>query len=149
LHILSPIGGIVVTPHIEDLMASSVTDGEALVEIVDTAQVRARMYVPEFAMHDLHLGAPVRLDLSGRFKTFSGRILSVSPTTAAIADGLVPKAQLQGMNAPHYYAAAVLLQNDGTLSAGMTGLAKIMVRRESLAARSWRFFSELLGRRIW
>jgi putative peptide zinc metalloprotease protein len=149
LEILSPIAGVVVTEHAGDLIGSSVADGDAMLEVADTAQIRARIYIPEFAMHDIHAGAPVRLRLGGQFTKFSSTISSVSPTVTAIAEGLVSKAQLQGINPPRYYAAAVMLDNNGSLREGMTGSAKILVRHDSLVGRFWRFLAELLGRKFW
>ncbi|HET7207606.1 MAG TPA: HlyD family efflux transporter periplasmic adaptor subunit [Terriglobales bacterium] len=149
LEIVSPIAGLVTTAHPGNLVGASVDEGDVLLELANTQQMRARVYVPEFAMHDLKAGARVRLHVDGQFRTVSGAVSSVSAATTSIAAGLVPKAQLQGINPPRYYTANVFLDNDGSLQDGATGSAKVFVRRGSLAGRSWRFLAELLGRKVW
>jgi putative peptide zinc metalloprotease protein len=149
LDVSSPISGMVMTPHPDSLLGSSMGEGDVLLEVADTDRLRARVYIPEFALHDVRLGASVRLHVDGRFASALGILSSMAPASTSVADGLVPRAQLQGITPPRYYAASVLLQNDGGLGEGMAGSAKVFVRRTSLAGSMWRFTAELLQRKVW
>jgi hypothetical protein len=109
----------------------------------------AQLYLPEFAMHDLRLGSQVRLLVSGRVTPLSGVLSLISPAVSPIAEGLVPKEQLQGINPPRYYLGTVLIKNDGDLMAGMTGSGKVLIAKRSLAGSGYRFGRDLLKRKVW
>jgi putative peptide zinc metalloprotease protein len=149
LAVVSPISGVVVTPHIADLVGRSLDEGDSLLELADTSRIRARVYLPEFSMHDVRLDAPVRLLVRGQLVPVSGVLSLISPASTSIAEGLVPKEQLQGINPPRYYLGTVLLNNDGGLMEGMTGSAKVLVGRRSLAGFGFRFARDLVRRKVW
>jgi len=149
LNVSSPIFGVVVTARPADLVGASAEAGDPLLEIVDSSQLRARIFIPAFAMRDIRLDSPVRLQVTGRFNLLNGRLSLVPPSAALAPAGLVPREQLQGINPPRYYAGIVLLANDGSLRDGMTGTAKIFVRKQSIAALIWRFTRDLLERKVW
>ena len=149
LTVTSPISGVVVTPRLGDLVGSSIEEGQFLVELADSSQLRARIYIPEFSMHDIRVGAAVRLRTLGRLQPLSGILTSVSPASSPIAEGLVAREQLQGLNPPRYYLGTVLLNNDGSLHEGMSGSAKIFAARRSLAAFCGRFVRDLVDRKVW
>jgi len=149
LAVVSPIAGVVVTPHIADLVGRPLDEGDSLLELADMSRINARVYLPEFSMHDVRLDAPVRLLIRGQLVPLSGVLSLISAASAPIAEGLVPKEQLQGLNPPRYYLGIVLLNNDGSLMEGMTGSAKVLVGRRSLAGFSFRFVRDLVGRKIW
>ncbi len=146
---VSPITGVVVTPHPADLVGRPLDEGDSLVELADVSRIKARMYLPEFAMHDVRLDAPVRLLIRGQLVPLSGVLSLISPASAPIAEGLVPKGQLQGLNPPRYYLGTVLLNNDGSLMEGMTGSAKVLVGKRSLAGFGFRLARDLVWRKIW
>ncbi len=50
---------------------------------------------------------------------------------------------------PKFYVGNVELQNRGDLREGMSGDAKILVGRRSVAEFTWRFARDLVGRRMW
>lgn len=149
LDVLSPISGTVLTPHISDLIGRNLDQGDLLLELADTSRLQARIYLPEFAMRDLRLNAPVRLLLQGRVVPLSGTLSWISPTSVPIAEGLIPKDRLEGINPPHFYLGTAVLQNDGELRAGMTGSAKVLAGRRSLAVLCIRFWRDLVDRKVW
>ena len=148
LAITAPISGVVATPHVADLVGKSVAEGDLLLEIADEVQLKAKVYVPEFAMHDVHSGQRVRLLPAGRVMPTSGTVATLA-SDFTLANGLVTKDQLQGINPPRYYTASVWLTNDGSLRPGMTGIAKVLVARRSLAGFGFQFTRDLIFRRIW
>jgi putative peptide zinc metalloprotease protein len=149
LVLVSPITGTVSTPHPEELVGRSLDEGDLLLDLADTSQVQARIYLPEFSMHDLHLGTAVRLLPRGQISPLSGTLTWISPASTSIAEGLIPKEQLQGLNPPRFYLGTALLRNDSGFRDGMTGSAKVLVGRRSLAGFCLRFSRDFVNRKIW
>jgi len=148
LQVTSPIAGVVVTPRLDDLVGSYVGAGEQIAEVADLSSMVARIYIPEYGIRDVRIGSRVRLQLGSRFLPISGSLASVAPLSS-IDPGLVEKAQLSGIVPPPFYVGSVKIENDGTLREGMTGTAKLFVRRRSPAAMLWRFARDLVQRRFW
>ena len=148
LSVISPLSGIVSTPHLSDLVGRSVTEGDTLLEVNDVSEVRATVYIPEFQMHDVRVSQSVRLLLYGRVQPLAGVLSALAPASS-LADGLLPKDPLQGINPPRYYVGTVMLANDGHLNVGMIGSAKILVARRSLLGFAYRFSRDLFWRKIW
>jgi putative peptide zinc metalloprotease protein len=149
LDILSPISGIVATPHPQDLVGSSLDAGDLVLQVADHANMKGQIYIPEFAMHDVHIGETVRLLPQGRVRPISGVLSLLSPTSVPIAEGLASKEQLQGINPPRYFLGTVWLKNDGELLPGAMGTAKVLVARRSLGSFALRFCRELVYRKVW
>ena len=149
LQITSPIAGVVVTPRLSDLVGRYVAAGTELVEVADTSSMMARIYIPEFKIRDVHVDARVRLQPQSEISPISGTLIFLAAVSTQIDPGLAEKAQLSGLNPPQFYVGAVKLQNDGALREGMTGTAKVFVRRRSLTAFGWRFARDLVERRLW
>jgi multidrug resistance efflux pump len=149
LQLESPIGGIVVTPRLQDLLGNYVEAGTQVAEIADLRTMVARIYIPEFGIRDVRVGTRARLQMESRFVPISGALASIAPLSAEIDPGLTEKAQLSGIVPPPLYLGAVTLENDGTLREGMTGTAKLFVRRRSVAGIAGRFARDLVERRLW
>ncbi|HYX67801.1 MAG TPA: HlyD family efflux transporter periplasmic adaptor subunit [Terriglobales bacterium] len=149
LQVATPIAGVVVTPRLNDLPGSYLTAGTQILEIADLSSLRVRIYIPEFDMREVRLGAPVRIQTPGSFRVLSGSLAEIAPAASLPPEGLAPRDLLQGIRPPQYYVGTVLLPNPGQLRDGMTGTAKIFVRHSSLAGFAWRFFRDLFSRRLW
>ena len=149
LMMVSPISGVISTPRPGDLIGRSVDEGDLLLEVEDASQVQARIYLPEFSLHDLQLGATVRLLPAGQMFPLSGKLAWISPTSQPIAEGLIPSEQLQGLNPPRFYLGTVFFRNNIGLRDGTTGSAKVLVGRRSLAGYSLKFGSDFIKRKIW
>ena len=149
LSVVTPLSGTVLTPHLSDLVGRSVDRGDLLIELADISQMDADVYLPEFALHDVRSGAPVRLLAHGHVAPLSGLLSMISPVSAPMAEGLLPKEQLQGINPPRYYMGRVPLKNNGQIRPGQTGIAKVFTGRRSLAAFCFRFSRDLIERKIW
>ncbi len=149
LEVTSPISGTVTTPRLHDLLGSYLKSGTEVAEVADLSTMTARIYIPEFGMRDVRLGAPVRLHAESQFKPWAGRLASLAPASSSIEAGLIDKAQLEGIRVPQFYIGKVELQNQGDLREGMSGNAKILVGRRSVAGLAWRFARDLVGRRMW
>jgi multidrug resistance efflux pump len=149
LRIVSPISGVIVTPHVSDLVGKSLDEGDLLFQVCDTTELKALLYIPEFAMHEVRVGAQVRLLVDGRVSPISGALAQLAPVSAPLDNGLATKDQLQGINPPRFYVATVLVKNDSGLMPGMTGSAKVLTGRRSLAGLSYRFSKDFVGRKVW
>jgi multidrug resistance efflux pump len=150
LRVASPIAGVVSTPRLRDRVGSFVEAGDVLAEVDDARMFKARIFIPEFQVRKITLGAPVSLKLEGLFRPVRGQVSSLAPSSSELDRGLEPKDKYQGMAPPSYYAASVLLSNvDGRLRSGMSGEAKIEVRRQSVAGSAWETFREFLQRKVW
>ena len=149
LDLKAPIAGVVATPHMQDLIGSYVTEGTELAEIVQLSTLRARIYIPESALRDLHIGAAVSLLVNGSSTPLRAHLQSLSPQSANPDETLVAKPDYKGYELPHFYMGFSEFQNPGTLRDGMRGRAKIMVRRISIAAFSWEALETFFSRRLW
>jgi hypothetical protein len=149
LQLVSPIAGIVATPRLSDLMGASLDEGAPVVELIDDSALRARIYIPEFAMHDIRVGAPVGLRVQSRLLPVTGILRSISADWAPFDPSFGQKEQLTGINPPRFYMAESWLEPAADLRPGMTGIAKIRVGRRSIASFGWRFLRDLVARRVW
>jgi hypothetical protein len=157
LSIASPISGVVTTAHVEDLVGRSVDEGDLLMQVEDTSELKAQVYIPEFAMHDVQAGQSVKLLVQGQFRPISGMLSSLSATSATLPEGLLAREQLQGINLPRYFVATVWIRNvaqsqpgaRSLLLPGATGTAKVLVARRSVAGFCWRFGRDLVERKVW
>jgi putative peptide zinc metalloprotease protein len=150
LRVASPISGIVVTPRLKDRVGSFVQAGETLAEVDDSSTLQARIFLPEFRIQRLRVGAPVSLLLRSLFEPVRGRVSSIAPASAELPAGLVEEEKYKGMIQPTYYVATVFLSNPGgKLRFGMSGDAKIQVRRQSAVGFVWETLREFLQRKLW
>jgi hypothetical protein len=62
---------------------------------------------------------------------------------------LVEQNKYKGLNPPAYYVVDVAVANPGSLRPGMSGDAKVFLRRQSLAGRAWETLRDAVARRIW
>jgi putative peptide zinc metalloprotease protein len=150
LQLRSPIAGRVISSRPEDLLGSRLNAGAAAVEIADLSTLRARLYVPESEMRDVHLGQTVTLHLDSTIHSLPGVVGEIALASSEIELGLEPKSQYKGLVPPHYYAVTVQEPNsEGRLMDGMTGTAKIDTGRQSIAGLAWRAASDFVRRKIW
>lgn len=150
LLLVSPVGGVVVTPRLEDLTDSYVKEGAAIAEVDDLSSVRARIFVPEVAVRDLRVGASADIKLDSFSRPLAGRVLAIAPATAPLPEGLIPKEKYyQGFRQPQYYAATIELPSHEILRDGMSGSGKIRVGHRSLAGFVGRLLRDSLGRKFW
>jgi putative peptide zinc metalloprotease protein len=149
LRLTSPISGVVATPRLSDLRGTYLDEGTTFLELVDDSESFVRIYVPEFAMHDIRVGMPVRLRVRSRLLPVSGTVRWISADSVPLDPSLGEKEQLAGINPPRFFVAEAHLDNNRELHPGMTGMAKIRVGRRSICGRGFRFVRELVARRLW
>jgi putative peptide zinc metalloprotease protein len=150
LQVASPISGVVATPRLRDRLGSFVQEGDVLADVVDARTLEARIFIPEFQVQRLRSGAPVSLKLESLFQPVRGQVSSIAPASSELALGLAQKEKYKGMAPPSYYVATVPVSNaGGILRPGMSGDAKIQVRRQSVVGFAWETAREFLQRKVW
>jgi putative peptide zinc metalloprotease protein len=150
LKVVSPIAGTVVTPRVQDLLGSYLPSGREVVQVADISVLQALVYVPEPEVGKIRVGAPAALHFDALTGSVLGRVGQLGTMSTELEKGLMPLETYKGIQAPHFYVARVPLPNDGeTLRDGMTGTAKILVRRRSLAEFAWTGVTEFVRRKLW
>jgi RND family efflux transporter MFP subunit len=111
----SPVEGIVITPHVEQLVGRSLKPGDDFIDVADPSAALVDVKVDEDDVVLLRSGQAAAVKLDGfPARTFRGRVMVVSP-----------KGELEGDQ--RYFAARVLVPNaDGMIRSGMQGRSKIM-----------------------
>ena len=146
----SPISGVVVTPRVRDLTGAYVQAGALLVEVADVRRLRARIYVPEFDLREVLSGEGVSLKMDSLFQERSSQVEAMAPVASGIEPGLASSEGYKGMTGVDFYAVTTLVPNeDGLLKPGMSGTAKILIARRSLAGFAWKTVRDFVDRKIW
>jgi len=150
LVVRSPREGIVATPRPRDLVGSYVKAGAELVEVADTSVLKARIYVPEFDLRKVEVGAPASLLPEGRIRPLQGTVESVLPASEEIQAGLAATTDYKGIRPPKYYVVTIVVPNpDGSLLLGMPGSAKVYHGWRSLARLVLQPVWDTVWRKIW
>ncbi|MFI5089932.1 MAG: HlyD family efflux transporter periplasmic adaptor subunit [Terriglobales bacterium] len=150
LSITSPITGVVVTPRVHDRLGSYLEAGTKVAEVADVRTMRARMYVPEFDVRRVQVGAPARLQCDCSLAHLDSVVASISLADAQIEPGVVEIPKYKGMRPPNFYEITLLVRNpDGVLKAGMTGTGKILGPRHGLLVQALRPVWEFVAGKIW
>lgn len=150
LTIASPMAGQVMTPRVADRIGSRVEAGTELVEVADLSTLRARIYLPEFAVRKTEVGANARLLLDAGVLPIPGKVLSMAPASSEIEPGLTESVQFRGTRPPTFYAVTIEVANPkGELKAGMAGTAVIYSGHHSIAWMVGEAIYDFFGRKIW
>lgn len=149
LSVTAPIGGVVVSPRIEELQGSYLAEGSKIAEVDDVSVMRARIYVDESEMRTLTNLHHVKVKLRDRLSAANGTVESISWTPQEPDPGLIDTNKYKGLKPPPQYAVSVLLANDGTMRSGMIGEAKLFGQRQSVIEKLLRPVANFAGRKIW
>lgn len=150
LQLKSPIAGVVITPRVSDMTGTYVVDGTEVLEVARISELRARIYVSEYDMHDVRRDAKAKLQVQGTFKVWSAQIGSIATESTEMDTSRNGKAELKGLNPPRFYLVNLLVENtDWELRPGMTGVAKIYGDRRSVAGLGWKAIADFWGRKLW
>lgn len=150
LQVVSPISGVVATPRLQDRLGSFVQEGDVLADVEDVRSFKALIFIPEFQVQRVRLGVAASLRLESFFRPIRGQVSSIAPASSELAPGLAEVEKYKGIAPPNYYVATVLVSNaGGMLQSGMSGDAKIQVRRQSIAGFVWETVRHFLQRKVW
>lgn len=150
LGVTSPIAGTVITPRVQDLLGSYMTEGQELLAVADLSTLRARIYISEYDLYKIRRDAGARIQVQGQLRIWLAQVVSIAARPVEIDPKLVGEAQLQGMNPPHYYIVDLLVSSeDGALKPGMTGVARVYGEKRSLLGMGWEGVKNFWERKIW
>ena len=145
----APIPGVITTNGINSLRGTYLQSGATVAEIADLSTMRARIFVPEFEVSEVHRGQPVRVLVENRIHPLSGGVEAVLPAAATLAPGLESATEYKGLADTRYYVVEAVLPNDGELRDQMSGTAKIRIGWQSIAGVVGRNLEEFIGRKFW
>jgi putative peptide zinc metalloprotease protein len=151
LEVTSPISGTIVTPRVTDRLGSYVAEGTELAEVADLGSMKARMYVSEYDMHRLKLGAPARLMVEGSLHKIDTSVEALAQRSSSPLDSELSKTEkLKGLSAPNFYVVDMPLPNpEGSLRPGMVGRARIYGARRSILGLLWVSIRRGVARKLW
>jgi putative peptide zinc metalloprotease protein len=145
----SPIDGVVAAPRLHDLVGAWLPAGATITQIDDLHRMRARIFVPDFAIGHVRAGAPVSLLVDGSFHPRSATVADLQPVAGDLPPAVESIKEIKGGARLDYYAVEAVIANDGSLHAGVTGTARIAVRRTSLAGSVAREVRDFVQRKLW
>jgi multidrug efflux pump subunit AcrA (membrane-fusion protein) len=150
LRLLSPISGVVLTPHLADREGTYLSAGAPFAEIADLTVMRARIYVSEYDVSKVKVGAQARASVEGRAQKWIANVIDIAPVSSLADPSLVESSKYKGLIPPSFYRVQLLIANsDGVLKPGMTGTARIYGRRRSLMGLCGESIAHFFGRKLW
>jgi multidrug resistance efflux pump len=150
LTLTSDISGVVVTPRMQDLIGTYILAGTEVAEVADMSAMRARIYVAESDLRKVQEGSRASIHVNGMLSSLEGAAIAISPATVDIPEGVMEKEQYVGLHTPHYYVVDIDVPNRASsLKIGMTGEAKVFVRRRSVAGMLEENVGNFVSRKIW
>jgi putative peptide zinc metalloprotease protein len=150
LQLSSPISGVVITPRVQDLLGSFVSEGQEILRVADLSALRARIYISEYDLSRVQDSALATLEVGGTLKKWRAQTISISPRPTEMDPYLQASGNLKGTNPPQFYLVDLLVPNpDSTLKPGMTGYARVYGQRRSVFGTARRSISNFFGRKLW
>ncbi|MGA3210065.1 MAG: HlyD family efflux transporter periplasmic adaptor subunit [Terriglobales bacterium] len=150
LTVVSPVAGTVITPRVQDLLGAYLPLGSEAVEIADTSTLQALVYVSAADVGKVRPGSPAAMRLDSRASSILGNVALLAPASSGLEKGLLDQQEYKGIESSRYYVAKIPVPNyDESLSDGLTGTAKIFVRRRSIAGFIGQAVSDFLQRKLW
>jgi multidrug efflux pump subunit AcrA (membrane-fusion protein) len=136
--ILSPINGVVATPHVEDFTGKRLQFGDRFAEVINSAETSVDVAVDE---HDIALlrnkeKAWIKLDAFPN-RTFQGTVAVVSPDAAVNGDERV------------FFARVIVPNPARLLRAGMQGRGKVMTGWRPAGNVIFRRFGIAVWTKLW
>jgi len=126
LVVRAPIAGIVATPLIEQRVGAHLDQGQVFITIADRRDMKARILVRDWEIEDIHVGAPVKLNVAEfPYHTYSGTVLKIMPATAEDVPVGEKKLVRYGQETTNFIAVVIDFPNtDGRLQEGLKQYGK-------------------------
>jgi len=150
LVVRAEIGGVVTTQHPQDRLGAFLPAGSLIAEIAEVSQLRARIYIPEYDLRDLSYAEPATLVTDADPKRLKTRVETILPSPVPDGDPMLPKQEFRGARVPRFFVAMAAVDNSGgALRPGQTGLARIFIRRWSIAGMIEETTRDFLKSKVW
>ncbi len=150
LNVSSPLAGTVLTPRPEDKLGAYVNKGSELAEVGDLHQMRLRLYISEYDLYKVRVGAAARVQVEGLWGIWKTTAAAISSASYEPDAGLNEANQYKGLTPPNFYAVTMTLDNSaGRLKPGMTGYARVYGPRRTFVGLAWSGLNNFIGRKLW
>ena len=152
LAVRSPISGRVLTPRMGDLRGHFLQAASLIAEIGDCRQLKAEIPITERLLAYLKPGSPVSVQLRARpDRILHGSIASVSSAAISSQHGTeIGREAMLPSDRPERFVAVARLENpEGSYLPGMSGHAKVYVKRASYLWRGGRVLRDWLQTIFW
>jgi len=150
LEIASPISGVVLTPRLEDHVGSYLTAGAELLEVADPTQLLARIYVSEYDLYKVKDNAAAKLRIDGIPETWESRVAAITPLSSSSDPTVVDLRKYAGLRPPQFYVVQIPMTSlNSRLKPGMTGMARVYGKRQSLTEWAFEQVRIILDRKVW
>lgn len=150
LDVLSPMDGVVLSPRTQDLLGGYKPEGTELLEIGDTAKMKAKISVSDYDMYKVRVDSRARINVPGIAKFWTANTAAITPVSTESAPAKQDRTALKGLNVLNYYVVDLMIDNPtGELKPGMAGMARIYGPRRSLVGHFLRGAARFFGRKIW
>jgi hypothetical protein len=139
----APVGGLVLTPHVQDRVGTSVEEGDLVVTVGRTDSLELDFGVAQRDIERVRPGQEVRLRVDAMpQRTFVGVVRSIAPVPSDSA----------GSDEVHYPVRAIVANPDGALKPSMGAYVRVLTDPASAATRVFRTpvrWARLLWWRTW
>jgi RND family efflux transporter MFP subunit len=152
LEIRAPFDGVMKAPELEQRAGEYLAAGDEFCQVVNRANMKARIMVRDSELEQVRLGAPVEVKFRPfPYRTYSGRVEQILPAAAADRPVSQPqKFERMGQELTNYFAVVMDFPNlDDSLREGMTGTSKISGKSYPLAWQAGRGIWRWLRSQIW
>jgi putative peptide zinc metalloprotease protein len=152
LQIRAPFDGVIITPDVHQRVGQFLAAGDEFCRLSDPRTMKARIFVSDRDLNDVRPGAAARVKvLPYAFRTYSGHVEQILPAAASdLPVSQTEKLTRLGQELTNRFAVVMVFPNpDGTLSGGMTGVAKIAVKDRPLAWQIGRSAWHWMRSQIW
>jgi putative peptide zinc metalloprotease protein len=152
LRLAAPFDGTIVSDDPSSLLNHTIAAGEPLLEVADTARLRARIFLPEPEMAHIQSGDEVELSVPASFRVVRTTLGEVRGPATDLPAGIVESQQFAGTKLASFYVSVVPLdssQEVALLRPGMSGQVKVFGVRRSIASRLGSVVGNLVRTHLW
>jgi putative peptide zinc metalloprotease protein len=152
LTIRAPFAGVVAAPAVDQRTGEYLSAGDEFCEVADRSTMKARILVRDWELEDIHPGSAAQLKVTAfAFRTYAGSVDRILPAAAADRPVSQPQQLTRlGQQLTNYVAVEMVFPNeDGSLTEGMTGTARIAGRSYPVAWQAGRGAWRWLRSQLW
>ena len=143
LNLRSVIKGTVITPYIHEKVGAFVNQGDLFCVVADLNKVKVQIPVSEHGIDDVEVGQQVLLKLNAYpTETFEGKVLRISPA-------IVERVEAIEGTFTKFNVDVVIDNSNRQLAPGMSGDAKVLAKKYSIAGRIGRELYRGIKSTIW
>ncbi|HUX45277.1 MAG TPA: hypothetical protein VMV57_11045 [Terracidiphilus sp.] len=150
LVVRAPADGTVLTDRPDQLVGRDVGSGQALLSMAGAGPRIVRVFIPASALDRIPANAQVAFALPNRFSILRLPLSPLGGRPMPLPQGLIAQQDYKGITTAVYYSSRMTLpEADGNPQLGMSGIAKVLGVRRSLAERALFVLWNLVRSHVW